>query len=226
MTRRRRTCPATPRFERHSRNRVCTTSSPRGVLYLLESAIRPGMSSTALLGFNQYTLEHMMPKKWRNKWGALDDEAATRRDRKLLTLGNLAIITHSLNASIRDADWDHQEAGKGIQGRLGPLRRRPCDHGRCPREGVLERGAISPIAPNGLRTRRWRSGARPYLRPISKMLAVSEPRIDDGWNPALPTHVVRGDVSSVGPRQQARRALGRTSSRAQFLCCRDSLSSP
>lgn len=35
----------------------------KGVLYLLESAIRPGMSSTALLGFNQYTLEHMMPKK-------------------------------------------------------------------------------------------------------------------------------------------------------------------
>ena len=66
----------------------------KGVLYLLESAIRAGMSSTALLGFNQYTLEHMMPKKWRNKWGALDDEAATRRDRKLLTLGNLAIITN------------------------------------------------------------------------------------------------------------------------------------
>ena len=34
----------------------------KGVLYLLESAIRPSMSSTALLGFNQYTLEHMMPK--------------------------------------------------------------------------------------------------------------------------------------------------------------------
>ena len=87
----------------------------KGVLYLLESAIRPGMSSTALLGFNQYTLEHMMPKKWRNKWGALDDEAATRRDRKLLTLGNLAIITHSLNASIRDADWTTKKQGKGYK---------------------------------------------------------------------------------------------------------------
>lgn len=87
----------------------------KGVLYLLESAIRPGMSSTALLGFNQYTLEHMMPKKWRNKWGALDDEAATRRDRKLLTLGNLAIITHSLNASIRDADWPTKKQGKGYK---------------------------------------------------------------------------------------------------------------
>lgn len=87
----------------------------KGVLYLLESAIRPGMSSTALLGFNQYTLEHMMPKKWRNKWGALDEEAATRRDRKLLTLGNLAIITHSLNASIRDADWATKKQGKGYK---------------------------------------------------------------------------------------------------------------
>lgn len=86
----------------------------KGVLYLLESVIRPGMSSTALLGFNQYTLEHMMPKKWRNKWGALDDDA-TRRDRKLLTLGNLAIITHSLNASIRDADWTTKKQGKGYK---------------------------------------------------------------------------------------------------------------
>lgn len=87
----------------------------KGVLYLLESAIRPGMSSTALLGFNQYTLEHMMPKKWRNNWGALDEEAAMRRDKKLLTLGNLAIITNSLNASIRDADWTTKKQGKGYK---------------------------------------------------------------------------------------------------------------
>ena len=108
----------------------------KGVLYLLESAIRPGMSSTALLGFNQYTLEHVMPKKWRNKWGALDDEAATRRDRKLLTLGNLAIITFSQRLHPRRR-LDHQEAGKGIQGRLGPLRRRPCDNDRRFGERVL-----------------------------------------------------------------------------------------
>ena len=55
----------------------------------------------------------MMPKKWRNKWGTLTEEAATRRGRKLLTLGNLAIITHSLNASIRDADWTTKKQGKG-----------------------------------------------------------------------------------------------------------------
>jgi len=106
----------------------------KGVLYLLESAIRPGMSSTALLGFNQYTLEHMMPKKWRNKWGGLDDEAATRRDRKLLTLGNLAIITHSLNASIRDADWATKKQGKGYKDGLAL-----CAAGLATMAGALEK---------------------------------------------------------------------------------------
>ena len=54
-----------------------------------------------------------MPKKWRNNWELLDDEAARNRDRALLTLGNLAIITSSLNSSIRDADWNTKKRGKG-----------------------------------------------------------------------------------------------------------------
>lgn len=85
----------------------------KGVLYLIESGIRPAKSSTQLLGFNGYSLEHMMPKKWRNNWNACDNEEAERaRDSKLLTLGNLAIIPQSLNASVRDADWTTKKAGK------------------------------------------------------------------------------------------------------------------
>jgi hypothetical protein len=48
-----------------------------------------------------------MPKKWRNNWKhSLNQEQAKERDQKLLTLGNLTIITQSLNASMRDADWE------------------------------------------------------------------------------------------------------------------------
>ena len=36
------------------------------------------------------------------------------RDSVLLTLGNLAIITQSLNASIRDASWENKKDGKEI----------------------------------------------------------------------------------------------------------------
>ncbi len=85
----------------------------KGILYLLESGIRPIGSSTALLGFNGYSLEHMMPKKWRNKWDpCVTQDLEKKRDSKLLTLGNLAIITQSLNASIRDSDWKTKKEGK------------------------------------------------------------------------------------------------------------------
>lgn len=40
------------------------------------------------------------------------EELAKERDSKLLTLGNLAIITQSLNASIRDANWATKKTGK------------------------------------------------------------------------------------------------------------------
>ena len=35
----------------------------KGIIYLIESKIRPDNSSTALLGFNNYSLEHLMPKE-------------------------------------------------------------------------------------------------------------------------------------------------------------------
>lgn len=86
----------------------------KGIIYLIESKIRPANSSVALLGFNHYSLEHLMPKKWRNNWPACaTDDLARQRDSILLTLGNLAIITQSLNASIRDAAWSMKKAGNG-----------------------------------------------------------------------------------------------------------------
>lgn len=86
----------------------------RGVIYLIESRIRPENSSTALLGFNNYSLEHMMPKKWRNNWNPCEsEEDEKKRDTLLLTIGNLAIIPQALNASIRDENWKIKKAGKG-----------------------------------------------------------------------------------------------------------------
>lgn len=86
----------------------------RGILYLIESGIRPSNSSTSLHGFNNYSLEHMMPKKWRNNWEPCEtQELAQKRDSILLTLGNLAIIPQSLNSMIRDGSWQVKKAGKG-----------------------------------------------------------------------------------------------------------------
>jgi uncharacterized protein with ParB-like and HNH nuclease domain len=86
-----------------------------GILYLMESKIRNRAShSTSLLGLNRYSLEHIMPKKWENHWNnSLSQEEKIIRNRSLLTLGNLAIITSSLNSSIRDSTWDTKKNGRG-----------------------------------------------------------------------------------------------------------------
>ena len=85
-----------------------------GILYFIESKIRNrSLQSTQLLGMSKYSLEHLMPKKWENNWDKLSThEDKINRNRKLLTLGNLAIITQALNSTIRDANWTIKRAGK------------------------------------------------------------------------------------------------------------------
>lgn len=94
---------------------VLINKQSAGILYLLESKHRKShFHSTALLGISKYSLEHLMPKNWPRNWGTLSTQDETiKRNRKLLTLGNLTIITQSLNSSIRDADWETKKIGKG-----------------------------------------------------------------------------------------------------------------
>ena len=108
----------------------------KGIIYLIESKIRPDNSSTALLGFNNYSLEQLMPKKWRNNWGSCaSEDEEKKRDSILLTLGNLAIIPQALNASIRDAAWNVKKIGKG-QNKPGLLL---CASGLCTLHNVLQK---------------------------------------------------------------------------------------
>ena len=85
------------------------------MLYLIESSIRDHKRhSTQLLGVSKYSLEHIMPKKWTNHWGMPTDQTLVdERNHKILTLGNLTIITQALNTSIRDADWNTKKIGHG-----------------------------------------------------------------------------------------------------------------
>jgi uncharacterized protein with ParB-like and HNH nuclease domain len=91
-----------------------------GILYFIETKIRNKTKySTSLLGLDRYSLEHIMPKKWENHWGKLANETdIINRNRKLLTLGNLTIITASLNSSIRDGDWVTKKSGRGVNAGL------------------------------------------------------------------------------------------------------------
>lgn len=94
-------------------NSILINKQSAGIIYLLESKIRNrNKQATQLLGISSYSLEHLMPKKWENKWASVPTkEAKDFRNFKLKTLGNLAIITQSLNASIRDSNWPTKKRG-------------------------------------------------------------------------------------------------------------------
>ena len=96
-------------------NSILINKQTAGIIYLIESKIRNrDKQATQLLGMNKYSLEHLMPKKWENKWNTVSSKKAKDdRNFKLKTLGNLAIITQSLNASIRDSNWSMKKNGKG-----------------------------------------------------------------------------------------------------------------
>lgn len=58
-------------------------------------------------------LEHIMPRGWRTHWdpqSALGPDDAARRDLLVNTIGNLTLITKSLNSSLSNRPWTDREA--------------------------------------------------------------------------------------------------------------------
>ncbi len=108
----------------------------KAVLYLIESRIWRQQSSVKLLGFSEYSVEHLMPKNWRLHWKPEPEteQLKKERDDKLYRLGNLAIITQSLNSSIRDAEWQVKLQGNDHKNGL-----RNCAKGLETMENVLDK---------------------------------------------------------------------------------------
>lgn len=62
------------------------------------------------LNLDGFSVEHMMPKKWRNHWNNIPEGLTEDlRDYKLLTLGNLTLIKGRLNSAMRDASWSKKK---------------------------------------------------------------------------------------------------------------------
>lgn len=55
------------------------------------------------------SVEHIMPKKWRNNWDLPKGMKEETRDSMLLTLGNLTLVKGRLNSSMRDSAWKEKK---------------------------------------------------------------------------------------------------------------------
>ena len=96
-------------------NSVYINRQALGFLYMLESRLRSEKkSATQLYGIGNYSLEHLLPKKWKETWQVPEDvENVKETDTALYTFGNLAIIPGALNTSISNARWEIKLNGKG-----------------------------------------------------------------------------------------------------------------
>lgn len=84
------------------------------ILYLLETSIREGKPhATKLYSFERYTLEHLMPRSWKENWQLHGSYTADDREDAIYCLGNLAILPSKLNTSISNASWSDKKDGKG-----------------------------------------------------------------------------------------------------------------
>jgi len=63
------------------------------------------------LSSSSYSTEHMLPQKWTTNWAkkSMSEEAKIKRNKKLKTLGNLTLVTKSLNSSMKNAAWDKKK---------------------------------------------------------------------------------------------------------------------
>lgn len=91
-----------------------------GILYMLESRIRTSSNALVLRPFNEYTLEHIMPKKWKNNWamgaGYTSDD---NRDDAIVTLGNMTLLPGKLNTAISNSNWDDKKKGGLLANAVG-----------------------------------------------------------------------------------------------------------
>ena len=108
------TLPGIQEIERQfSHETRYTNLHSKVILYLLEAGIRDAGVSTTLLGFDAYSLEHLMPKKWEDKWPPNPGYTEDNRNELIKTIGNHAIITQKLNSSISNSSWKTKLDGKG-----------------------------------------------------------------------------------------------------------------
>jgi uncharacterized protein with ParB-like and HNH nuclease domain len=99
--------PADDEIKTGFANSVLTNQYAKEILFIITLYdINTVLNDITALSSQAFSVEHMMPKKWQANWpAALTPEEINNRNYKLLTLGNLTIITINLNSKLRNSAW-------------------------------------------------------------------------------------------------------------------------
>ena len=90
------------------RESTLSNQNAREILYLIALYQKGSpLADVAKLSLPSYSVEHMMPVKWRQNWPISDgnDQDQWTRDKAIRTLGNLTLVTRRLNSKLSNAPW-------------------------------------------------------------------------------------------------------------------------
>ncbi|WGK65675.1 DUF262 domain-containing protein [Croceiramulus getboli] len=104
--------PSDEDFRNGFHNTKLSNQQAREILFLISLyQINTVLNDLTALSCNAFSTEHIMPKKWSENWFKdLTPEESFERNRKLLTLGNLTIITKNLNSKLRNSAWENKRS--------------------------------------------------------------------------------------------------------------------
>jgi hypothetical protein len=94
--------------------RLLTRARLRFVLEALEDELRGPKTEEDHVIRKKLTIEHILPQTWRDSWpppvGDDPTQAALDRDQLLHTIGNLTLVTDSLNPALSNNAWEQKKA--------------------------------------------------------------------------------------------------------------------
>lgn len=101
--------PNDEEFEESFHSAALINKYSREILYCIALyQLNSGYTDNPKLNLEGLSVEHIMPKKWKNHWNnnLPNEKDSLNRNYVLLTLGNLTLITGKLNSSMRDSSWN------------------------------------------------------------------------------------------------------------------------
>lgn len=112
--------PNDEQFKDNVLNVKLSNQQAKVFLYLLESYFKKDLKmAMQLKGMRTFSLEHIMPKKWKTHWKKYEEYTDEKRDELIMTLGNLTILPSSLNAAIQNSSWKNKKKGDSKKRKLG-----------------------------------------------------------------------------------------------------------
>lgn len=100
--------PSDEEFQRGFRENYLYNKYAREVLFCISLYhVSDKKSDVSKLSVDSYSVEHILPKKWESNWSVsgMTETMKDERHRKLKTLGNLTLVTGSLNSKMKNAAW-------------------------------------------------------------------------------------------------------------------------